>query len=342
MTAFGSQGSRFLCWRALTRFGALAWLGLLGACASSPLPAPAAKFVAAPEPNVAVYVAALDLASGRLDAPLNITPDKGSNFQPAFLIDGSGLLYVSQRSGTPNIYRYDFAKGQTTALTRSTESLYSPTPLADGSGFSAIRVQTPDPFYGAEAKAAPVWRFGWEGQAVEAVIETRRVGYHAWINAQQLALFLVDEVPERNAHRAVLVDRQSGKQIVLSEHPGSGLARTPDGRRASFVDKSDPKQWVLVAMGLHDERPQRLVDLPPLPAGDKESSRSHYFAWLPDGSLLLPQGGRLLRWDGRPGSEFKPFADLRHLGGVIKNLALSPDGSRLAFSLLLEEIPPAP
>ncbi|MEJ6006928.1 hypothetical protein WG899_15355 [Paucibacter sp. AS339] len=317
-------------------------VGLLSACASSPLPAPAAKPAAALEPNVAVYVATLELPSGRLGAPLNITPGKGSNFQPAFLTDGSGLLYVSQRSGTPNIYRYDFAKGQTTALTRSAESLYSPTPLADGRGFSAIRVQTADPFYGAEAKAAPVWRFGWDGHAVEALIETRRVGYHAWIDEQQLALFLVDEVPERNAHRAVLVDRRSGKQVVLSEHPGSGFAPTPDGRRASFVDKSDPKQWVLMAMGLHDERPQRLVDLPPLPPGEKDSTRSHYFAWLPDGSLLLPQGGRLLRWDGRPGSEFKPFADLRPLGGVIKNLAVSPDGSRFAFSLLSEESLPAP
>ncbi len=316
--------------------GAVLLAGLLGACSSAPQAPPTA------EPDVAIFVARLDLASGQLGAPLNITPGKGSNFQPAFLRDGSGLLYVSQRSGTPNIYRHDFASGQTRALTQTTESLYSPTPLADGRGFSAIRVQSPDPFYGAESKAPPVWRFGWDGQPLKALTPTLRVGYHAWINAQQMALFLVDEQAERNAHRLVLEDRLSGRQVLLSEKPGSGFSRMPQGDQVSFIDKQDPQRWVLMARGLQDAQPQPLIDLPLPPAGEGEASRSHYFVWLPDGSLLLPQGGRLLRWDGRPGTDFKPFADLRHLGGVIKNLALSPDGARLAFSLRLEEKPPAP
>lgn len=300
------------------------------------LPAAAAE---AP-PDVAVFVAQLDVAAGRLGDARNITPGKGSHFQPAFTHDGAAVVYTSGRTGSNNIYRYDLAQGTTSAVTATSENLYSPTPLADGSGFSAIRVVTADPAYGIEAHEPSLWRFGWDGQPVAPVVPTKRIGYHAWVGPDLIAAFIVDDVPERNAHRAVLISRTTGQQTLLTDKPGRSFGRTADGRRALFVDQTDPAYWVIAARGAGDDKPRVLVETPALPAGEKEANRSQYFAALPDGSVLMACGHLFLRWDGKPGGRFEPFADLPELRGAVRNIAASPDGKRLAFSVLLDPARP--
>ncbi len=286
-------------------------------------------------PDVAVFIAQLDLKAGKVSDTRNITPGKGSNFQPAFTHDGSAVVYTSGRSGSNNIYRYDIAKAATTAVTATTENLYSPTPLADGNGFSAIRVITPDPAYGIEMNEPSLWLFGWDGKPVAPVVKTRRIGYHAWITPDLIAAFLVDDVPERNAHRAVLISRTTGQMTSMTAKPGRSLGRTADGKRALFVDQTDANYWRISAMGVGDKQPQLLVDTPVGPEGINDPNRSQYFAALPDGSLLMARGKLLLRWDGKAGSSFQPFAELADVGGAIRNIAASPDGKRLAFSVTM-------
>lgn len=291
-------------------------------------------------PDVAVFVARLDAKAGKLSDLRNITPGKGSNFQPAFTHDGAAVVYTSGRSGSNNIYRHDLAKGTTTAVTATTENLYSPTPLADGSGFSAIRVITADPAYGIEMNEPSLWLFGWDGKPVAPVVPTKRIGYHAWVGPDLIAAFLVDDVPQRNDHKAVLISRTTGQQTVMTTKPGRSLGRTADGKRALFVDQSDPAHWFITALGAGDAKPQVLVETPALPAGEKESNRSQYFAALPDGSMLMARGHLFLHWDGKAGTGFKHLAELPELGGAVRNIAASPDGKRLAFSVTLAPAKP--
>lgn len=292
------------------------------------------------KPDVGLFLARLDTAAGTVSDVRNVTPAKGANFQPSFLRDGSAVLFASDRSGSNNIYRHDLAKNTTSAVTATTENLYSPTPLADGSGFSAIRVVTADPAYGIEMNEPSLWLFGWDGKPVAPVVPTKRIGYHAWITPDLIAAFLVDDVPERNNHRAVLISRTTGQQTLLTSKPGRSLGRTADGKRALFVDQTDPAHWFIAAMGVGDAKPQALVETPALPEGEKESNRSQYFVALPDGSMLMARGNLFLRWDGKPGGGFKPLAELTDLGGAIRNIAVSPDGKRLAFSVLLAPAKP--
>ncbi|KQV92082.1 TolB family protein [Pelomonas sp. Root1237] len=287
-------------------------------------------------PDVAIFVARLDVATGKVSDTRNITPGKGNNFQPAFTHDGSAVVYTSGRTGSNNIYRHDLAKGTTVAVTATTENLYSPTPLVDGNGFSAIRVVTADPAYGIEVNEPSLWLFGWDGKPVAPVVPTKRIGYHAWVNPDQLAAFIVDDVPERNNHRAVLISRTTGQQTLLTAKPGRSLGRTADGKRALFVDQTDPAHWRICAMGAADKAPQVLVETPVGPEGEKDANRSQYFVALPDGSMLMARGNLLLRWDGKLGGSFQAFAELADLGGAIRNIAASPDGKRLAFSVLLK------
>ena len=286
-------------------------------------------------PDVAIVTAQLDLAAGRVTDVTNITPGQGANFQPSFTRDGKAILFASDRSGSNNVYRHDLATGETQALTATPHNLYSPTPLPDGSGFSAIRVVDADPAYGIERKQPSLWRFGWDGQEIGPVVPVMRVGYHAWVDEHRLALFIVDDVPERNAHRAVLFDRRTAVSTTLTDKPGRSLGRTADGRRALFVDQTDPAHWRLCAQAAGDTQAQVLAETPVGPAGEKDPQRSQYFAALPDGSVIMARGTLLLRWSSKAGAGFEPLADLPQVGGVIRNIAASPDGSRLAFSVTL-------
>jgi hypothetical protein len=292
-------------------------------------------FAAEARPDVAVVTARLDLATGRVSEVVNLTPQKGAHFQPSFTRDGAAVLFASDRSGSNNVWRHDLASGKTSAVTTTPHNLYSPTPLPDGSGFSAIRVVDADPAYGIESKQPSLWRIGWDGQEVAPVVPVMRVGYHAWVDDQRLALFIVDDVPERNAHRAVLFNRTTGKSTPLTDKPGRSLGRTADGKRALFVDQTDPAHWRLCAQGEGDAAAQALVETPVGPEGLQDRNRSQYFTALPDGSVLMARGALLLRWDGQPGSAFQPLAELPGLGGAIRNITASPDGARLAFSVTL-------
>jgi hypothetical protein len=302
------------------------------AAAASPAPEPAQA------PPFAVLTASLDLAAGTLSKVRNISRSLGYNSQPAFVDDGSAVLYVSDRSGSINVYRYEFADGKTTAVTATRENIYSPRPLSDGSGFSAIRVVTPNA-NGAEDKAPPLWRFGWDGKPIAPLYDVKSVGYYALVSSHLAAFFIVDGDAKRNAHTAVLADRVTGKTTLLTGKPGRSLGRSPDGKRATFVDKTDPQHWVIAAMGPGDEKPIVLVETLALPPGGKEEDRSEDYCWLPDGSLLMASGGKFFRWDGKPGSGFALFADVGELGGEVRRIAVSRDGTRLAFAVQLDVNP---
>ena len=297
-------------------------------------------FGADARPDIAIVLARLDLAGGRVRDVVNITPGPGTRIQPSFTRDGRALLFAAERDGSNNIHRHDIASGETKALTDTPHKLYSPTPMPDGSGFSAIRVVDADPAYGIESKQPSLWRFGWDGREVGPVVPVMRVGYHAWVDEQRLALFIVDDVPERNAHRAVLFNRATGQATPLTDKPGRSLGRSHDGRRALFVDQTDPAHWRVCALGEGEAAPLVLAETPIGPDGVKDPNRSQYFAALPDGSVLMARGALLLRWDGKPGTAFLPFAELPGLGGSIRNITASPDGSRLAFSVLMTPAKP--
>jgi hypothetical protein len=58
---------------------------------------------------------------------------------------------------------------------------------------------------------------------------------------------------------------------------------------------------------------------------------------MPDGSVLIGSEAKFFRWDGKPGSGFKLFADPGKLPGhIIRNIAVSRDGTQLAFAVQLE------
>jgi hypothetical protein len=294
--------------------------------AATPAPAPAPAV-----PDTDIFVADLDLAAGKVGAPRNVTSRPGYDNQPAFLPDGRALLYVVRDdSGSTDVWRVDLEARARKQVTKTPEAEYSPTPLADGSGFSAVRVEAPHAEGETFTESQRLFRYGFDGKARGPLLaDVRRVGYHAWIDASHVALFIVGNDSMKVANALVLASLPKGEIKLLAKNIGRSLGRAPDGR-VVFVDQSVADSWNVVAMVPEVTEPVVLVPVPKT-ADEKPADRSQDFCWLPDGTLMMSNGKRLLRWDGRPGSGWTTLAEFADLPGSIRRLAASRDGKQVAF-----------
>jgi hypothetical protein len=311
--------------------------GAVIAAPAAPAPLPAPPPPAAPPPDTDVFVADLYLEAGKVAPATNITDRIGYDNQPAFTLDGGAVLYVADGEGDQtDVWRYDFASGVRTQVTRTPQAEFSPTPLPGG-GFSAIRVESPKAQGEAYTESQHLYRYGMDGIAIGPVVtNVNRIGYHAWIDAKRFAAFIVGDGEAKAPHRLVLVDVDGGKVTSVATDIGRSLGRAPDGR-LSFVDKSDAKAWKVVTIAPGETAPKLLIETPAATAGEEERARSEDFCWLPDGSLLMAKGRWLLRWDGKPDSGWTALAELKDLPGDIKRLAVSRDGRRLALVVEIKD-----
>ena len=284
----------------------------------SPTPAPS------PLPDNDIFVVELTNNVGKLtfSQPVNITKHEGYDNQPSFLPDGQSLLYTSQRDGKQtDIYRYDFRTGATTQLTTTPESEYSPTVMPNGKTFSVVRVEAD--------KTQRLWQFPLAGGSQAALVldNVKPVGYHLWLDARTLALFILGAEHQPNTLQLVTLakDRPTAIEVsTLHVNIGRALQRVPGkGQTFSFVHKLAADNWLIKLVDVPAHRTTTLVKTLP-------GSEDH--TWLPDGTLLMAQGAKLFRFDPAHDTDWHEAADFSAAGlSNITRLVVSPKGDRLAL-----------
>ncbi|MDQ3389291.1 MAG: hypothetical protein M3483_07290 [Gemmatimonadota bacterium] len=297
-------------------------VGAVCACAPAPplsTPSPDTSAVTAPEaasapaPGSEIYLAPLVRRGGRIDigATVNITRRPGYDNQPSFTPDGAAVLFTSRREdGQADIYRFDIASGVTTRVTTTPESEYSPTMTPSGEGISVVRVEADS--------TQRLWEFPVGGGDPSLILpEVRPVGYHAWLDAGTLALFVLGSPPTLQ-----VAERVSGRAEVAAANIGRSLHRVPGRGTASYVDKGDAEEWWIVELDPLTRRNTRLVRTLP----DVED-----YTWTPWGEILMARGSTIFRWS--PGAVgWEAVADLAGPDiAAITRLAVSPAGDRLAL-----------
>lgn len=296
----------------------LALLVVAGGQQPTPSPAPAAA-----PPDTDIFVVELKTAAGGKLEPgpaANVTRHAGYDNQPSFLPDGAGFFFTSQRDGAQtDIYRHDFKTGASSRVTSTPESEYSPTVMPGGKFFSVVRVEAD--------KTQRLWKFPLAGGEASLVIPSLKpVGYHLWLDARNVALFILGA--ENRPHTLQLAALgKSGEVLELSTlgiSVGRSLQRVP-GRpdSFSFVQKLAPDNWIVKVVDLKAHRSMVFTKTVP-------GSEDH--VWLPDGALLMAAGAKLYRLDpARPG-DWQEIADFTRDGlRNITRLALSPRADRLAL-----------
>lgn len=290
---------------------AAAGLGLLQA---QPAPAPAA----APPPGTDIHLVALTagLASMKAAAPTPVSVAPGYDNQPAFSPDGARILFAANRDGKQSdVFAFDRNSGRVSQLTQTPENENSPTflPAGQGGGFSVVQTEAD--------RSQRLWRFDAAGQNPQLILaDVKPVGYHAWVEPDHLALFVLGPPSTLQLGRVA-----TGKAEIVAREIGRSLHRIPGTRLVSFVQRESPTEFWIKQIDVDSRQITPLVRT-------VEGSNERDYAWMPDGrTIVMSDGGKVWSWTrGTTGwSEVYDGAAFRL--GAISRLAVSPKGDAVAM-----------
>lgn len=310
------------------------------ACCAAPLAAQA------PSTDIAIVGITADgaLAPGAFH---RVTDRALYDNQPAFLSE-TVLLYTAMKEAgeddatSTEIIRYERDSGDRKTLVATPESEYSATPVPGRAAISVVRD------YGNLKQELWSYDVGGSGPARpqrNLLPAVNPVGYHAWVDAKRVILFVLGEP---HTLQLATVGPDAGK--VLAENPGRSLARIPGSHRMSFIHKLSEDEWWLCAIDVDaavdgDGDAPAIEKLIRMPAGSEDT------AWSPDGWVWTGHGSKLLRArtatvlhkggpnKGEPGKDkpiedatWQEVADLASRGVKnISRLAFDPQGGQLAL-----------
>src|SRR5262245_4850934 len=277
---------------------------------------------AAAPPGTDIYELTFDgTISGLASAKAQpISVERGYDNQPFYTPDGKSILDTAIRDGKQtDIYEFDRATRKSKPLITTPEGEYSPTITPDGKGISVIRVE-PD-------KTQRLWRFDRSGGSPAVILpDIKPVGYHAWVDADQLVLFVLGPPATLQLARV-----STGKAETLARDIGRSLQRIPGGRLVSFVMRESASGGATASgdYWVHALNPQTgaitaLTKVAPATA-DRDC------AWLSDGTLLMSAGAKIMAWKAGEKAWREAFdGAAAHLSGITR-MAVSPDGKALAL-----------
>ena len=294
-----------LRWSALPVTCALVWALGLGAWPSH-----------AQAPATEVYLASLTVkgTTVTVGTPVNVSQNAGYDNQPSFLPDSSAILFTSNRDGKQtDIYRFDIAAKRLTQVTKTSDNEYSPLVTPDRKTFSTVR-----------GDAQNLWRFNPDGSDAGAIIDKAdfKVGYHVWIDATHLALFVLGAQGQPVTMQLWDTTAKTGEVVATSI--ARSLLMRPGTGTVSFISTAAGQPRSVKTI---HPRTKAIDTLVTAVDGSQDA------IWLPDGRFVMARGRTLHAW--APGAT--AFAELTTVApgadvfDQITRIAVSADGKWLAF-----------
>lgn len=248
----------------------------------------------------------------RGSAVFNITNRTGYDNQP-FWEKNDRILYTALSGGQYDIRSIDLGDGVNGAVTSTPESEYSAALTPDGKSISVVRVE--------RDSTQRLWRFPRDGSEPSLVLkDIKPVGYFAWLDSTTLALFVLG-----SPNTLQIADTRTGEGRVVTTNIGRSIQRIPGGRRASYLHRVGGK-FVLESV---DPTPRAIgFDIDTLAT---MPDSAEFVVWRSATEAYTAAGSRIMRLR-LPAGSWTLVEDLAPRGvRSITRLALSPDGSRLAF-----------
>jgi Tol biopolymer transport system component len=271
--------------------------------------------------DIYLYEMGGGLASLPRAKPRPMATEPGYENQPFFDADGRRVLFTANRDGKQtDIYEFDRESGRTQQLTRTVEGEYSPTipatrPAAPGlarEGFTVVRVE-PD---GTQR----LWQFDRKGQNPRVVLaDVKPVGYHAWIDSDRLALYVLGSPSTLQLARV-----SGGTPEVVARDIGRTLRLVPGSALVSFVQREAEGQYAIRSFDPAASRSETINST-------VEGSFDRDYEWLPDGkTILMSAGTKVLAWT-RGETGWREVLDVARDGlGAVTRMAVSPGSDALA------------
>lgn len=246
-------------------------------------------------------------------APLKINPKSGYNNQPHFSDDGSVVFYTREMPGNDgaqtDIAAYDTKTSKTRMVNNTPESEYSPTPIPGRNAVSVIRADLKQKQFLYAIDVAT-------GSMELLLPDVEPVGYHVWVNEQEVAMFILgDSFTLQTARLGTAGTKQ------IADNIGRSLRKHPESGEILFVDKNS-EPWKIAAYS--PETKATRVVMPLFPGNEDFTIDANGTYWTGNGSKLYQRRPTDARW--------LLVADFSNAGvGKISRLAINLQSGQMAL-----------
>jgi len=256
-----------------------------------------------------------DLKAGKssisISNPTNITNREGYDNQPSFHSTAPIIYYSSIGEDTRSeIKSYNYERNETKAFTTTSEREYSPTLTLDGEYISCI-IQR-------DNNAQDLGKYPVSGGEPITIIDNLIVGYHAWVDPDNLILFVLGDTMTLQWY-----DITKKQNTVLSKNIGRSLHKIPGESAMSFVDKNTDGEWLIKRL---DSKSKEITTITSTVKGTED------LTWTPDGKIIMSDGEKLFFFDTKSKNGWQEI-DFKNDGMALKDitrLAVSFDGQKIA------------
>ena len=238
--------------------------------------------------------------------PVKINKGDGYNNQPHFSENGKVIYYtrempVDNAAAQTDIAAFTIETSTTTMVNNTPESEYSPTPIPGRNALSVIQqdLNQKQYLYAIDVSS---------GEMSLLLPDVEPVGYHAWFDDQDVAMFILGD--SFTLHTARL---NTPGSTVVADNIGRSIRKNPGSNDILFVDKNlEPWQ---IAIYKPETMKIRLV-LPLFPDNEDFTVDANGDFWTGNGSSLYKRSPGDSRW--------KLMADYSNSGiGKISRLAIN-------------------
>ncbi|MEM1407082.1 MAG: steroid delta-isomerase, partial [Bacteroidota bacterium] len=157
--------------------------------------------------------------------PWNATyKNPGYDNQPHFLADGKSMYYVSTNNGQTDVAEVEFRELSWAWLSATEGGEYSPTPIPDGSGFSAIRLD--------KDGTQLLYKYPNNLSKPSVLVPQLKIGYHCWFDQNTIVAFVLGDPSTLQ-----ICNLKENKNQVLDKNIGRSLHKIPNKNRISYISK---------------------------------------------------------------------------------------------------------
>lgn len=265
------------------------------------------------QPGTEIYVFDLKLKKNAITIsnPVRVTNHPGYDSQPFFHPDKPVLYFASaDTSGRTDIVTYDYQTQVTKKFTSTSEREYSPTVTPDKKFVSCI-IQRDD-------GKQDLGKYPIEGGDPIVIITNLTVGYHAWVDHDNVLVFALGEPQTLRLYNV-----PTGKDIVLADSIGRSLHLIPKTKTMSYVDKSLPTKWLI----------KRVRDVDAIDVLAEALPGREDLAWTSDGRIVMSDGEKLFFYNPEKGKTWEPIEVISGALSLkgISRLAINATGDKIAI-----------
>ena len=271
----------------------------------------AGKLFAQELPGTDIWLA--KITNGLPTEPVKINTGNSYNNQPHFSKDGSVIYYTREMTGgeaaQTDIAAFNIKTSITTMVNNTSESEYSPTPISGRNALSVIQVE-------ADQKQR-LWAIDVATGKMDLLLaDVELVGYHAWINKSEVAMFILGDSFTLQTAR---LDAKGSK--LIADNIGRSIRKHPQTGEILFVDKNR-EPWQIAAF---DSKTTQVRGVMPLfPASEDFTIDASGNYWSGNGSKLYKRSPGDSRWE--------LMADLKTFGiNHISRLAINLKNKQIAL-----------